>query len=890
MSDTVTRLNAALEGRYRIERQLGEGGMATVYLADDLKHERQVALKVLKPELAAVVGADRFLAEIKTTANLQHPHILPLHDSGAADSFLFYVMPYIQGETLRDRLEREKQLPVDEAVRLAIDIAEALHAAHQQGVIHRDVKPANILLSGGRPLVADFGIALAVSAAGGGRLTETGLSMGTPYYMSPEQASADRDPSAASDVYSVGCVLYEMLVGEPPYTGGSAQAVLAKILTEDARAATRMRPSIPANVDSAIRKALEKLPADRFSTADAFAKALADPAFRYGDAASTVGAGVGPWKHLAASFAALFVLTAGVASWALLRPEPASPVERFALGLDIQLGSGQEPDLTPDGSAVVFVAAAPSGGGRQQLWIRRWDNLSPVPIAGTEAGAVGGPVVSPDGTEVAFFADADIRVVPITGGLVRALSAAQTCCMTWGGDGNLYFPGEGFRSIRRVSPRGGESETLIEVAEGSGEQVGFFRPLPGGKAAVYTVWEPAGTVRLEAIRLEEGAERKALAPGLKPYLTPSGHLLFSSSDGLLFAAPFDADALEMEGAPVQLVDGVFVTDLVPYYAFSSSGTLLYQSGGAGGYEFVWVSRSGQAVSVDPGHTFLPQVNFGLKLSPDETRVAFNSVVDGDSDIRIKSLPDGPEERLTFTAQLSSRPFWSPDGRSVTYFEGPGEGDRNLWSRRADGTGEPELILDWERTLAQGAWSPDGSWLVLRAGATEAMGVGLRDVLSFRPGIDSVPQPLVATTEFVEGAPSISPDGRWLSYTSTGTGGVEVYVRPFPNVDSTRVRVSTDGGIAPVWSRDGRELFFVDGEGRMVSATWDGAAGRVQSQEILFDIPPAPAFAVDGNGFYDVSGDGQRFLMIRPSVGAGDASADLMLVQNFSEELKRVGGN
>ncbi|HSR43037.1 MAG TPA: serine/threonine-protein kinase, partial [Longimicrobiales bacterium] len=183
MHDAIARLNAALPGRYRIERQLGEGGMATVYLADDLRHERKVALKVLKPELAAVVGAERFLAEIKTPANLQHPHILPLFDSGEVAGFLFYVMPYVEGETLRDRLEREKQLPVDEAVRIATDVAEALHSAHEQGVIHRDVKPANILLHDGNPLVADFGIALAVSAAGGGRMTETGLSLGTPHYM-----------------------------------------------------------------------------------------------------------------------------------------------------------------------------------------------------------------------------------------------------------------------------------------------------------------------------------------------------------------------------------------------------------------------------------------------------------------------------------------------------------------------------------------------------------------------------------------------------------------------------------------------------------------------------------------------------------------------------------
>ena len=244
MPDPITRLNAALEGRYSIERELGEGGMATVYLAEDLKHERKVALKVLKSELAAVVGAERFLAEIKTTANLQHPHILPLHDSGAADSFLFYVMPFVEGETLGDRLKREKQLPIDEAVRIATDVAEALGAAHEQGIIHRDIKPANILLSRGRPLVADFGIALAVTTAGGGRLTETGLSMGTPFYMSPEQASADREPSAASDVYSLGCVLYEMLVGEPPYVGSTAQAVLAKILTDDAPASKKARERI----------------------------------------------------------------------------------------------------------------------------------------------------------------------------------------------------------------------------------------------------------------------------------------------------------------------------------------------------------------------------------------------------------------------------------------------------------------------------------------------------------------------------------------------------------------------------------------------------------------------------------------------------------------------
>jgi len=224
-ASAVDRLNAALSGRYHIESELGEGGMATVYLADDIKHERKVALKLLKPELAALVGAERFLSKIKTTANLQHPHILPLFDSGEADGFVFYVMPYVKGESLRGRLDREKQLPVDDAVRIARSIANALAYAHRHDVIHRDIKPEKILLHEGEPQVADFGIALAVTAAGGSRMTETGLSLGTPFYMSPEQASADRELGPHSDVYSIGCVLYEMLVGEPPHTGKAAQSV-----------------------------------------------------------------------------------------------------------------------------------------------------------------------------------------------------------------------------------------------------------------------------------------------------------------------------------------------------------------------------------------------------------------------------------------------------------------------------------------------------------------------------------------------------------------------------------------------------------------------------------------------------------------------------------------
>ena len=277
-TDQRDRLNAALAGRYVIERELGSGGMATVYLAHDVKHHREVALKVLRPELAAALGPDRFLREVEIAARLNHPHILALYDSGETNGFLFYVMPYVAGESLRHRLEREKQLPIEEALAITRHIASALGHAHAQHIIHRDVKPENILLYEGEAMVADFGIALAVSAAAGERLTQTGLAVGTPAYMSPEQAVSERALDARSDVYSLGCVLYEMLAGEPPYTGATAQVLIAKRLVDPVPAVRRLRAAVPVGVEQALTKALAKVPADRWASALAFAEALATPA------------------------------------------------------------------------------------------------------------------------------------------------------------------------------------------------------------------------------------------------------------------------------------------------------------------------------------------------------------------------------------------------------------------------------------------------------------------------------------------------------------------------------------------------------------------------------------------------------------------------------------
>src|SRR5881296_2071172 len=277
MADQLAHLKAALAARYALERELGRGGMATVYLARDLRHGRLVAIKVLRPEIAAALGPERFLREIEVAARLTHPHILPLHDSGAAQGSLYYVMPYVESETLRERLEREGQLPLEQAVQIAREVADALSYAHSHDVVHRDIKPENILFESGHAVVSDFGIARAITATAGATLTETGIVIGTPAYMSPEQASGTDPIDGRSDVYSLGCVLYEMLAGEPPYTGPSAQIVISKRLTDPVPSVRRLREGIPGAIDAAVSRALAKAAADRFATAALFAEALAAP-------------------------------------------------------------------------------------------------------------------------------------------------------------------------------------------------------------------------------------------------------------------------------------------------------------------------------------------------------------------------------------------------------------------------------------------------------------------------------------------------------------------------------------------------------------------------------------------------------------------------------------
>ena len=438
MGDRAT-LASALSDRYRIGQMLGAGGMATVYLAQDMKHDRKVAIKVLRSELAAVIGADRFLAEIKTTANLQHPHILPLHDSGEAGPYLFYVMPYVEGESLRDRLNREKQLPINDAIRIATEVASALDYAHRHGVIHRDIKPENILLHDGSALVADFGIALAASKATNNRMTETGMSLGTPNYMSPEQAMGEREITSRADVYALGCVTYEMLVGEPPFTGPTAQSIVAKVMTVEPAALLAQRKTIPPEVESAVFTALEKLPADRFATAAEFAAALTNPTATVARTGvrRVVTTGRRGWLTAAAFIAAALTIGAMLGGRRVSAGSvgPADVVRaRLALGdtAVVRAIDNLRLAMAPSGQRIAFIG---SDGADAGLWVRELNQPNARLLPGT-SGAFA-PFFSPDGASIGFFVagsgGVQLKVISATGGVARTV-VQDSIALYGGGD------------------------------------------------------------------------------------------------------------------------------------------------------------------------------------------------------------------------------------------------------------------------------------------------------------------------------------------------------------------------------------------------------------------------------------------------------------------------
>ena len=890
MTEITARLSTALADRYKIERHLGEGGMATVYLAEDLKHKRKVAVKVLRPELAAVLGAERFVQEITTTANLQHPHILPLFDSGEADSFLYYVMPYIEGETLRDKLNRESQLGVDEAVKIATEVADALDYAHRHSVIHRDIKPENILLHDGRPMVADFGIALAVSAAAGGRMTETGLSLGTPHYMSPEQATAEKEITARSDVYSLGCVLYETLTGEPPHSGGTAQQIIMKIIADTARPVTELRKSVPPHVAAAVNKALEKLPADRFGSAPDFVQALKTPSFRHGvegaPGAAAPDVRTRHWKPLAVTASVGFVILTVALLWsALSGPGAGGEVRRQR----VVLGSGVEhiPQivnsrlaLAPDGAGILFADTVGAGSGAQYTyWWKATDQTDPVRIPNLDdAVAV---VFSPDGRWVAYVANGQLRKQPLLGGttvlLADSVAASGIQALAWLDDGTLVFENAG-PILERISEDGSARSTIATI-----DVIGYpihASRLPGGALLSSCTDGSCTGNRLFLVELERDTIQPLADDVLRAWRVPGGRVVYVDRRGGVFSARLDRAALRLE-PPVPLFDGVATTDRTAEMQLGANGSLLYLRGQAvaSQHSVVRVDRQGRAEPVDPGWEADDFIT--LSLSPQDDRLAVSEITTGVEQVWVKQLPDGPLTRLTVGSTAATRPVWTPDGRGIAYVTSDTGGTNHARILRSDGSSlAPDTLLLTERVLWEILVGDVGQGVLFREGATGAdANVGHR-------GQGDTTGTLLLNSPFDEHAIALSPDGRWLAYVSNFSGREEVYVRPFPEVGARRVQVSGNGGTEPVWAHSGRELFYRDGEGWMTAAAVTTEPEfQVTSRERLFDARIYRS--VVAYRAYDVARSDQRFVMLQAGEVEGTGAADMILVENWFTELRQV---
>lgn len=874
----IDRLNTALADRYVVERELGEGGMAIVFLAVDLKHDRRVALKVLRPELAAVVGGERFLAEIKTTANLQHPNILPLFDSGEAAGFLYYVMPFVQGESLRERLRRERQLPVSDAKQICSELAQALDYAHREGVVHRDIKPANVLLLDGRPVIADFGIALAVGEAGGGRLTETGLSLGTPHYMSPEQATGDVVIGPASDIYALGCVLYEMLVGEPPFTGASAQAVLGKIMMGSPTAVTAGRPAAPLHFDAVVRKALAKIPADRFRSAMAFAEALNDPSFGAHEVGAAGPSGSRSVRWLAPAIGVLGLgLLANAVPWGWGDADEAVGIRRFDLGPSAVVA----PALFHDGSGAVV--GMYDADGNEQLAIRRWDDVEPVPLPETAALDLSGPSPSPDGRGVAYSSTDGLRVIRLDGGIDGDFGPSA-CCAHWAHDGYIYHSTSS--GVGRVPEAGGDVESLSTAVDGEGHRDPVLSP--DGEWVLFSVFGgDQVAIRIDAVHIESG-ERISVVDGARPSFSPQGHLVWGTNDGRIVAMAIDPKTLEPAGPVVPLADDLAVLpDGQRALSVANDGTLVYIAGpaGTGLSELVWMSRSGSITPAAPGFEFPSVPNQNVRLSPDGSRVALNYIRDGNTDVFVKTLPNGPVARLTVATDQDLRPFWDGSGSLVYYFSGPSNVERDVWVAPADGSGEPRRVLESERSFSRGEWHPAG--LVLRSSATAQMGLARRGLYfaeaTAAGGSDGEPSPLLATEEFMEDEPAVSPDGRLLAYVSDRGGEPAVYVTRFQDATSARIRVSTGRGRVPRWASS-TELVFLGDRPTMMSAEVDPESLAVSNRQSLFEIDYDPNVPV----LFDVRPGDPRILMVRPQVSSVSALRTRVVFNAF-EEMTRDGG-
>jgi eukaryotic-like serine/threonine-protein kinase len=892
--DAISRLAPALSDRYRIERELGAGGMATVYLADDLRHGRKVAIKLLHAELSALLGPERFLTEIKTTAGLQHPHILPLFDSGAADNLLYYVMPYVEGETLRQRLLRERQLPVADAVRIASEAADALEYAHQHGIVHRDIKPENILLGypsrdrgatgGGHALVADFGIALAVAQAGGSRLTQTGLSLGTPQYMAPEQATGEKHVDARADVYALGAVTYEMLAGEPPFTGPTAQAIVAKVITERPRPLRELRDTVPPHVAAAVHSALEKLPADRPAGAAAFARALADESART-VALPSVHHATARGRLMWGAAALVIIAAAAIAGYAMGRRSgqataPALPPSRLALLASTLSGTGiaglhRQIALTPDGEAVTFVVEDRQGSN--SLVTQRLDAAQPAAVAGS--GGLMDVQYSPDGrwmmawgSPLQVFSSRERAFrLPAGGGTPTQLPVGVDPRFgAWSADGNFWFNLASAGAIQRLGPDGQVTPIFPERTVGYRMQQVID---PGPWAIV--VRAPLGNVAgpILALSLGNGEVTTILDGAVVEARYTAGYLVYAQSDGVLMAAPFDPKTRRTTGTPVQIATGVSLTGSgVAQFAVAANGTVAYIPEDP--RSLVFADRAGSFRLVTPeGHNY-----HAPEFSPDGRRLSVDFTGSDGRDVWILSLSQGTLSRATFDRDGHDG-TWSPDGQYLTYTTMK-TGTFGLFRVRV-GSAEPaESLFASPVPGYTGRWLRDGSAL-LTTGSDLKPNSGT-DIVLIKNGGHGPVEPVIVN-QFQTHYPMPSPDGKWFAFVSNQSGEQEVFVRSL-DPRGEEVQVSQGGGNEPVWSPDGRELYYrgnVEGRIKMMAAAIRISPElEVVSRRALFPMDDIVGATPHAN--YTISPDGKTFAMVRRA-----PANRIIVLQNLPELVRRI---
>ncbi|HEV8119517.1 MAG TPA: protein kinase [Candidatus Polarisedimenticolia bacterium] len=891
-------------GPYEIVRPLGAGGMGEVYLARDTRLQRTVALKVLPAERCASPEArQRFEREARVVSSLSHPHICALFDVGRHEgpqgTIDYLVMEHLEGDTLEERLAKGP-LPLPQALRFGIEIADALTKAHQKGIVHRDLKPGNVMLTKSGVKLLDFGLAKtdAILAPAGGltagptqtRLTQEGRLLGTLQYMAPEQLEG-KEADARADIFALGAVLYEMAAGRPAFSGASPASLISSIMKEDPPPLVRWLPMSPPALDHAVRTCLAKDPDERWQSASDLKNQLGWIA-EQGAPAASPGAAAGPSaapgvagrERLAWIAAALCLATALAAGTLMLRGGPfRAPRAPSPMRLSVMLpdkSSLRSAALSPDGTRIVLVARDTSG--RNLLWIRPLASLDLQPLPGTDNPAF--PFWSPDGRSIGFFADGKLKKIASSGG------PPQTVCDaplnrggSWSSDGTIIFTPVADGPIYRVPVSGGTPVALTHFDPKRNETTHrwpYF--LPDGKHFLFLIASFSSNTEQEKMgvylgSLEHGEEEFLLRANSNMAYAPPGYILFLRERNL-YAQRFDLEGFQVSGDPIAVAEQIqyFPQIFTGLFSVSGTGSLLYQNqGGSTLGRLVWFDRDGKGL----GALGVPADQANPRLSPDGRRVAL-SITDarsGNADVWSYDIAGGIPTRLTTHPAIDSAPVWSPDGSRLAYTSMQ-RGHSEVFEMASGGGGERPLAGS-RRTNYPNDWSPDGQEILYRANDPDT---NLELWLLPRGG-EGQPVPFLKASYGVSNG-QFSPDGRFVAYASNESGRWEIYVAPFPGPGGNW-KVSTEGGSEPAWRRDGKELFYLAADGHLMAApvrlapTFDAGDPKP-----LFLVRRREPVATIDLFSYDVSRDGQRFLV---NTDAGETTAPpLTVVLDWASELKK----